>query len=156
MRDSPMTSQPPTIPAACAHEAAHAVVALVLGRQVTYATSRPSEDCAGHVMVTGMCSWSADRTDVLILLAGIVAELSAGYPIETSRYASDEDVCFARVILRSGLPRDRQWAYTDGVNQDLIAVFTESLQAVVQIVSEHWPWIEAVAHALTERVGLQG
>jgi hypothetical protein len=69
------------------HEAGHAVVAVVLGRTVPYATSRPSDDAvdaAGHVRVSGMYV-DDDDNDVVILLAGVVAEVQAGFVVEAWR-----------------------------------------------------------------------
>jgi hypothetical protein len=142
-----MTVRIPVIPAICTHEAAHAVVALVLGRAVPYATSRPMEGAAGHCQIAGMYVGD-DETDVVILLAGLVAEAHAGYALDSCR-SSDEDCRFARAIVRWTLAPDRRW-----IREDVAAAFKASAEAAARHVVQHWSWISRVATALEQRAGL--
>jgi hypothetical protein len=144
-----MTVRIPVIPAICTHEAAHAVIALVLGRAVPYATSRSIEGAAGHCQIAGMYVGD-DETDVVILLAGLVAEAHAGYPVDAHR-SSDEDVRFARAIARWTLAPDRRW-----IREDVAAAFKASAESAARHVVHHWSWILRVARALEQRTGLTG
>ena len=120
------------------HEAAHAVVGLVLGIPIEYATVRPSADCAGHV------SWEPMLP-------------AQKHAVCLTYYAGRE----ADLLTRGRWQTWWQWPHRfDYANARPFAAElggSRALRAQARaLVHRHWPQIDRVAHALTQAGTLTG
>lgn len=147
------------------HEAGHAVTAMQFGLHVGYVTIRPADICSfhavvgclsvesstslGHVMV-GRPGNDVDLEPwILMVMAGPVAEQRQCGAIEDAHDAADLDE--VRFLVRGELFCTLRRFPTVGELDDVVATYRDKSAAVVD---RCWPWIERVASALQQRVGL--
>lgn len=142
------------------HEAAHAVVAAVLGRgdhvQVVYASAKPEKYGVRTRWRGGSEEERAATQAVLAIvdMAGVIGELRhlrENAWLSDARNASAR--CVAVVRARRGLPAD---APVDELRVAARQLFDELRGKAETLVAEYWPEIRRVAAALAERGELSG
>lgn len=130
-----------------AHEAAHSVVALLVGRSVRKVDilRRPSENSLGSTW-----HFARDGASVEAVLVGLAAGIAG------EEYLLGGGVQFGAGGAGDWQMMSRILDVQPGTMRELESLRTRCIQRARQLVWEHWPAIASVANALLERVDLTG
>jgi len=141
------------------HEAGHAVIGSALALPISYATVRPFNDWAGHVMFAHNFVNVDSEPHLLLTLAGPAAE-QRQFPTAPRLDHSIDMRCVLGIIRvelwsanieRDGLRKARGPAQTD-----IDAELAKWQKRTGNIVDQHWSWIVRVAERLQTLTGLTG
>ncbi len=130
------------------HEAGHAVMALVFDRPVQKVSILPDQRRLGHCELRkGVSRASQDRleADILILLAGVVAEAIHCGTYNWNGAAMDLQSVKRLAVMRSGQGQ------ADKLTRRLLAKTEHLLQQ-----SQHWTVIDLIAAELVEKKSISG
>ena len=130
------------------HEAGHAVMALVFDRPVQKVSILPDQRRLGHCELRkGVSRASQDRleADILILLAGVVAEAIHTGAYNWSGAALDVQSVRRLAIMRSGA------GHSDKLTRRLLAKTEHLLQQ-----ARNWKAVEQIATELLEKKSISG
>jgi len=130
------------------HEAGHAVMALVFDRPVQKVSILPDQRRLGHCEFRkGVSRASQDRleADILILLAGVVAEALHSGAYNWPGAALDMQSVRRLALMRSGKSQ------ADKLTRRLLAKTEHLLQK-----AQHWNAVEQIAADLLEKKSISG
>jgi hypothetical protein len=141
------------------HEAGHAVIGSALALPISYATVRPFNDWAGHVMFASNFVNVGSEPHLLLTLAGPVAE-QRQFPT-APRLDHSIDMRGALAIIRvelwsANIERDGLRKAKGPAPADIDAELAKWQKRTSSIVDQHWSWIVIVAERLQKLTGLTG
>jgi hypothetical protein len=137
------------------HEAAHAVVAMILNVPVVYATLRPRYDDSGHVEHGKTFREMTIASALLIALAGPAAQHRV-FPL--TRLCEEDGVYDSMSRFDMELARSLLGAQhgSDYISERVTVELARWRQRADLEVNRHWAWIARVATALQQQRHLSG
>jgi ATP-dependent Zn protease len=143
------------------HEAAHAVVALRLGRKLENVTIVPDDSSDGKMKrfvksweAYDDIEWEASTISMLRMIDGVMISI-AGQVCEDII----NDIPYKDAPISSQWDNENiaDWVMLNGMDQSEIDLFLRWMHERTRLLLlKYWSWVEAIANALLERQTLSG